>query len=358
MKIRFTILFLVFALVAGVSFGQNTNLGLEAAYERGFLLPHRASMAHLPDGSVQAFQVRGFIQTDGSKPWHNLYNNPEFGVVVKGFDLGNHELLGYGLGIGMYFSAPVVATDRFRWNLEMAAGPGITSKAFNETDNYQNIAIGSHGNAFIMLGQRFSYQLTPKLDVTASLSFNHFSNAAFALPNLGLNYPDASIGLRFIPSGLTTVDSSFTHDKVKGKWSITMGFGVKEASRPFRQKSLTSALMFERLFGLSKKSGITAGTDVFFNGALYATEEADGNAIPLWKGIQNGVRVGYLLKVDRLETFIHMGIYTLDHYRVDGLLYHRAGLRYMLSDHFGMNLSLKTHFFKADFFEYGLVYSF
>jgi hypothetical protein len=46
----------------------------------------------------------------------------------------------------------------------------------------------------------------------------------------------------------------------------------------------------------------------------------------------------------------------MDKQRLNGTLYHRAGLRYAIGKNFYAQLTLKTHFAKADYGEIGMGY--
>lgn len=318
---------------------------------------------HLPHGAAQSVDLRFFKQTDGSRKWHSMYNNPQISLIIKGFDLANRSLLGHGIGAAICFSAPILQGERYKMYGELAAGPGYVSKPFDLQRNYKNIAIGSHGNVFIMLGQRFIYALTPQFHFSVAASFNHFSNAAFALPNLGLNYPTISTGIAYTPNFLknskldtTTTQHPSSDFLLESFWSITSAFGIKEAIRPHGAKYPAFSLSADRNAVISRKSSIAFGVDVFNNLALLAYRTHENEDVNTWTNSQLGAHIGYGLHIDALQIGIQMGAYVLDTYKRDGLLYHRVAMRYFMTEHIGMNLSLKTHFFKADYFEAGICF--
>jgi hypothetical protein len=355
---RTSIILSTFLMLSIGLFAQKSPIGAELSYARGVLLPHRAIMQHLPQGPAQAIELRIFQQTNGSKAWHNTYNLPQLGIAIKGFDLANRGLLGYGLGIAAYFSSPVLSTPRFKWNLEIGAGPGIVSKPFSN-ENYKNIAIGSYGNAFVFLGQRFSYEVKDRMHLSLAMAFNHFSNSAYSLPNLGLNYPTVSLGVGYVFQKSTTIDSIPKSElRQKGRWIAAFGAGLKEVADPKNVKFPTFSLMTERTFGLSKKSSASAGIDVMYNSALYASRNADSNTVTALQNLQLGLKIGYNLHIDQAQIFLQAGWYAIDSNKKDGNFYHRAGIRYFFTDHFGTHLALRTHLFKADYFEAGMAYRF
>jgi len=339
---------------------QWTAPGFEGNVGRGFLLPHRQNMKHLPQGPAHFLEGRVYHAVNGSKPWHSLFPQAEVGFALRVFDLANVDVLGYGIGGAFYLSAPVVIKPKFQWNLELGAGPGIVTKPFNPSSNYKNVAIGSYGNVFIMLGQRFTYHINERLDVNLNLSFNHFSNAAFTLPNLGLNYPMISSGMGYrLPSNRPdTLFEVKAAEKVKNFWTVGINNGLKEYARPYKAKHPAFVALADYNVGLGRKSSLSLGADVMYNLALLKYRRAIGQEVTALENTQIGIRAGYNLHVEEMLIFFQIGGYVLDTYERDGWMYNRVGLRYFFTDSFGANLSLKTHKFKADYAEAGVSFRF
>lgn len=349
------IVFSLFSIIAAQS-----QPGFSASYQRGFLLPHHANMQHLPNHAAQAIEIRLSHQTNGLKTWQRLYNFPSFDYTVKYFNLGNENVLGTGIGAAIIFSKPMIRMRQFSWKLEIGAGPGFISKPFDIQSNYGNNAIGSHFNAFIVAGTHIDLKLRNFMYLNASLCFNHFSNAAFTPINLGLNYPMASVGLAYKPhlqlKSQIELDTSLTKQPSFWQWSINSGLKHNNVKR----EKIYPCLSFnaDRVFGLTKKSSISAGLDVFYNTALLDLKKESGLSTARIKNIQAGPHFIYHLNIDKMLLMAGIGIYAIDDYKKDGAIYNRFGLRYYFTDHVGFNLSLKTHFFKADYFELGIAHRF
>lgn len=341
------------------SVAQWTAPGFEGNIGRGFLLPHRQNMQHLPQSAAHLIELRMYRMGDESREWHALYPHAEIGLALRAFDLGNPDVLGFGLGSAIYISTPIVATTKFQWNAELGAGPGMVSKPFDRVDNYKNIAIGSFFNAFIMLGQRFSYRLGDRWDMNVNLSFNHFSNAAYALPNLGLNYPMASAGVKYhVYSKQTDSLPSVPTEAIRNFWTVGIQSGLKEYALPYKAKHPAFITCADYNIGLNKKTSLSIGTDVMYNLALFKYRRALGETVSNAENLQVGLRAGYNVHIDKMMIFLQIGGYVLDDYRRDRTVYNRVGMRYFFSESFGFNLTLKTHLFKADYAELGIAYRF
>ncbi|MEQ9187098.1 MAG: acyloxyacyl hydrolase [Cryomorphaceae bacterium] len=333
--------------------------GFEGNIGRGFLLPHRQNMQHLPQYAAHVVELRMYRSGDGTKEWHALYPRAEIGIALRAFDLGNREVLGFGLGCAFYISSPILATDKFQWNAELGAGPGLVSKPFDRVENYKNIAIGSFFNAFIMLGQRFSYRVAERWDMNVNLSFNHFSNAAYALPNLGLNYPMALVGVKYRIEG-NEVDSisSVPTETIRNFWTVGIQSGLKEYPLPYEAKHPAFIANVDYNIGLNKKTSLSLGTDAMYNLALLKYRRSLSEEVSNAENTQVGLRAGYNVHIDKMMIFLQIGGYVLDDYRRDRAVYNRVGMRYFFNESIGINLTLKTHLFKADYAELGIAYRF
>lgn len=76
------------------------------------------------------------------------------------------------------------------------------------------------------------------------------------------------------------------------------------------------------------------------------------------KSFKAGITLDYELLLGRLSIPMEMGFYIPDGFNYDGFFFHRFGWRYKLTDKWRASLTLKTHFAKADYIEWGLGYTF
>jgi hypothetical protein len=80
------------------------------------------------------------------------------------------------------------------------------------------------------------------------------------------------------------------------------------------------------------------------------------SAVPTRDILQGGVKLGYVFQLDRLSFPIEFGTYFYRSAGNSDQFFHRIGLRYMLNKHLIANLTLLTHWAKADYFEFGIGY--
>ncbi|NTW31600.1 MAG: hypothetical protein HGB12_03085 [Bacteroidetes bacterium] len=75
-----------------------------------------------------------------------------------------------------------------------------------------------------------------------------------------------------------------------------------------------------------------------------------------YQAIRLGFFFGHQFDFSKLSFVTQLGYYGYAKDKSDGLIYSRIGLRYKLNQKVLLNLSLKTHYFKADFLECGIGY--
>jgi hypothetical protein len=101
------------------------------------------------------------------------------------------------------------------------------------------------------------------------------------------------------------------------------------------------------------------GIDAFYDSSLRPLVlQRSGDSVTPSQVMQLGAVCSYSLFFDRFALKIQQGFYVMDAQRLNGSLYHRVGLRYAISNHLYAQLTLKTHFAKADYGELGVGYVF
>lgn len=350
-------LVLLFAWV--LSFSQNSPSPLHQfetslRYHRGFLFLHRQGLDHLAQGAVNGVQADFSWKTSGEEAWHQKFNYPEMGISLLQVGLGNPRL-GFGLGLVPFYRLHFVQRPRFEWNLQMGGGLGYITRKWDRTDNYKNVMIGSHWNACILFESHVKWKLSPRLTSTIGTSFIHFSNGSTEQPNLGVNAPTLSVGFNYGFQPFERADIPQTHREIPQQdVVITLGGFIKseEARDDFYP---ASTLRFE--YGKTtrnKKNRFHASIDFMRNEGLsneFEKKDESFAEADLW---QIGAFLGYSVLFGKGEVITGMGHYVYASKTPNGNLYHRAGYRYHFSSKWMANATLKTHFFKADYFEFGI----
>ncbi len=336
-------------------------------YHYGWVMPHHPYMAILNQGHTQAIEINIGKQSTGTTPWQEAYNFPDFGLSIMAFDLANPTMLGNGFSAFPYVDFPLTKSRKaqpfIQWRLKFGYGIGYLTKIFDRKDNYKNIAIGSHFNAFIHLNNHVFVRLTSQWRISAGLSFSHFSNGAFKTPNLGINIPLGNFGITYYPKysapskkyNKPEKTDTINHSKSFDNLLIVSG-GLKEITPYYGPKYGVFNIHYAKIYHHTIKSTFGLGAEINYNRAnavLYQRVYDKPDALSSW---QAGVSAQYYLMLGKTRLFFYFGTYLFNRYRALSMFYHRIGGIHQIYKHWYFNLSLRTHFAVADNIEWGIAY--
>ncbi len=355
----FISLVIFFSLVFD-SVGQQASSGFDLRYKVGYLSIHHESMAHLPKSPAQAVELTYFQHTQGKRSYQLAYRFPTLGATFFHGTVGNTELLGRYTGIYGFSELPLVKIKSFESNFKLATGLAVTTKCFQNEP--QNIAIGSFLNAIICVGVKSMWRWKNH-HVSLGLDMTHFSNGASKLPNYGINMPYLSVGygrnLSMKKSILNdTLIQTIPATLIRKHWLITtMGiYGNKEVYDIGGKKYGVYALNIAAKRFFNFKSGWEVALDLISKQAVHAyLPEIKKSQLDI---LQLGLYSAYLVPFDKFHFVFGMGVYLRDKYKPEDPVYHRIGCRYQFANGLIGNFTLKTHFGRADYLEWGLGYTF
>lgn len=347
-----------------INFNQNT-LAQDSTFGRwmmdvrinyGFIIAHRPTVVHLQDAHVFGIEAELFRTTNGEKDWEQAYNRPLTGIGFQYWNLGNDKELGNAYTLFPQILFPLNHSPHLRFSTRIACGLGYIEKTFDRLENHKNVATSTHINCMISFGLYARTLVKKKTQIVTGIEFTHMSNGGFKVPNLGLNIPTLNLGVSHFFGQRTPV---YPERKVKENRSTSINMlvagGIKEITPPGGKKygafTITSTL--SRSLGI--KSSIGIGLDVFYDPSIETQLKGDSVAVPNFTySIRSGIHLSYELKVQKLSMLFENGYYFYTHLPDDGNIYTRLCLRYHFTEKYFVLLNLKSHFGKADYFEYGI----
>jgi len=320
----------------------------------GIILPHHPHMQFLVDGHIPAFEAEiGFI-TDGSKPWHNAYNFPTWGVAVNAYNLRS-PYLGYTGAARVFYDLPLTRNKAL--GLKMGIGVAYIEKPFDLETNFHNSAIGSHFNVALALSLYGRISLSEKWILKPGIGIHHFSNGALTLPNTGVNLAVLKLLLSYYPAGYTTKEKILSPFPAEnGEWLVGSSFGVKQIA-PIGSKRYGVA----NAFGIwqkraTAKSTFGAELGLNYNASLahrdVASEKASEKTVDNFRAYIAGL---YQLNFDPLGIRLQVGSYLFPNFEADGMIFFKYHVVYKFN-RWQVFVGLKSHYAKADNGEIGFAY--
>jgi hypothetical protein len=353
------------SLSAQDSLNKSFVISMQSHY--GFIIGHRGEMARLIKGHIYGGELNYIYRTSGNQYWQPMYNYPEFGVCVVRLNLANPEELGYLTALYPYTNLRLTNPKRnFKLNLRLGLGVAYVSKPFDRITNHKNVAIGSYYNGFVNIRFSSIFMIKKACRIDAGLGFSHASNGAIKTPNLGLNMVTVNLGVGYVFGNKVLQNKRDTilenaSKKNYKKWtpSIIGVVGIKELEHPDQAKYLAYGLMCNMYYTKNYQNKFGGGIELAYNNATIQQWKNDSLSVIKTKDVlQAGAKLSYAFTLNRLSFPIDFGVYIYKKQPLNGIFFHRIGVRYMLSKHFIANFTLLTHWAKADYFEWGFGYEF
>jgi len=334
---------------------------LETKFHAGINLPFYESVFYLMKDDIFAFDISASFPTYGRDHWEKLYNYPRTGYGFAHWSLGNNEVLGRAYSLYSFMNIPLFKrNEKFSINCQVSAGGAYLTERFDVHDNHLNRAIGSHINLFIRLGIDGRVKLSPRCEILLEAGTTHYSNGKTRMPNRGLNAGSVSLGINylFFDNGAAIQDPEIPDIGKKYFQSVSYAAGSKVYDNLLNKRYFVSSLYYSLDRRINHTSNIGLGAALFYDGsiseALASEEGVPGKDLSLL--IRIGMHGSYSIRYKHLMLGIQPGYYLYSKYTDLTRIYFRFSLQYLITENIAGSVGIKTHYGKADFIEYGIVY--
>ena len=205
--------------------------------------------------------------------------------------------------------------------------------------------------------RKYNYRLSEHFGINLSANYNHISNAGIKEPNIGVNYPTASIGLDY------TLNPAPFEDRLRQKYQ-----GVKKRRYDVSLSSFAKKIMESPTYfivvgastGVSQQVGrmsaLTLGAEWIWDGSLKWRMENELNSKNDYQ--RGAVLVGHEFLMGRLTFSQKLGVYVYDQTNFNDPVNQRYGINYHLTNTLFTGIHLKAHRHAADLMEFRLGWSF
>lgn len=332
------------------------RFSVSARLHYGFLIAHRPSIVPLQQSHLGGAEISVSKISDGSKQWHSLYNFARLGIKYCYFSTGNPDQLGHAHSLIPYIEVEFGKQKKLNFGMQWGWGIGYVEKAFDMKNNYKQVAIGSGINGSVNINFNLKYKITDKDFLYSGIGLTHFSNGSFVTPNLGINLATAQLSYSRIVGSRKKIEyRDWPAFKKNYRTSFVMATTSKQ-NYPIGRKNFAVAIFTSSVLKhYSPKAAAGFGIDLpYDDGAVDKLERRGDEIKPFLSGFRPGINASYEMIISDFSFMFQQGVYIYTQLKDDGYLYQRLGMRYLFSKHFFGAINLKTHFAKADYFEFGI----
>jgi hypothetical protein len=359
--LKFAFFFLIPLLISSFSckaqnnFLSNKAIGLFPHY--GYIMKGNLETGHMANQHTKALELEITHKTNGQKPWHTDYSNPELAFSVHYIFMDPSKTLGNQFGAVSYFKNKIIRGYKSNLHYRIGAGLGYVEKRFDLYTNNQNNIISSRIN-FILSGSiLYSYRLSDHFSINSGIDIIHFSNGSIKKPNQGINIPNLMLGLQYHFSESKPIETRQENSAFSKKW-VFMAYLAGGSKNEYPVNSPNKAIWaLSAMVGkeLNRKSTLIAGIDYLYDGTLGAW--ADSSLLDnKWNFAKLALVAGHELSIGKAAIITHIGYAFYQPVDIFSPLYQRYGLRYYVLENIAISAAMNAQLGKADFVEFGLTY--
>ncbi|RYY60734.1 MAG: hypothetical protein EOO05_08860 [Chitinophagaceae bacterium] len=353
-------------LVRPVSNHARISIGFN--YYRGSFITTVPKAEYVRDSYASFAEADLRFQTLGPKADRLRHRFPSWGFALLYGNTGSKKYVGNLFAVYPYLDLPLLRAGKYTLSLKAGAGAGFVNKPYDVVSNPKNTMIGTSLNAFINAVVKNEFQIGHRLSVNAGIGFMHLSNGGTTLPNLGLNTPGLSLGLRYsllpeydyeklardYPPGSRPGYDAF-HRQVL--YRVQTSAGLRQASWVGGNHYLINLVQGEAGIRTAPNHYFGAGIQLVYNRSLdYRPSDTPADPVHAEK-FQAGIYAAYEHHFGKLSFPFQVGLYLYNR-NLYPVIFQQYGARLAFNKNWNGFVMLKSHLGKADFIHTGVGYKF
>lgn len=352
----------------------NKQFVIGVTHMQATMLVHTQKMNNVRGAKPKGYEVEFSRLNLSSKTYYNWGFYSRSGFTFSYFNL-NTPILGSVYNAG-YFIEPIFKiSNRVQIRVRGAMGLGYLSspnKHLGDTSLTANFNYGTHINSSLQLSLATSVNVTNHISAYIRGTFSHNSNAGFAIPNLGINYPSVGIGVLYhqvsncLPNYKRIKDYSWKKNNPI-KYEIGTFFSAKDGWTGKGQKYRKQLLIGANITAskrVSNVNALTLGVESYYDGGIALTKSVTSDPS---HSFYASVLIGNEFLLNRISLNTQIGAHFIkntDYYnkvyqrgeKEIGTIYQRFGISYQIDKRYKVGFNLLTRLNIADFFDFRLAY--
>jgi len=334
----------------------------------GVIYAHTKYVENTAGAHPRGFEFEVSKQHTDKALWEYYRCYPRMGLLFSYYDF-NTPILGKSFSASYFIEPNYRLGNRASFFIRAAAGLSYLTNPHDSIKNPANQSYSLPVNAFLSLGAGFNYNIAPHLALSVMASFQHNSNGGFQLPNHGVNYPTASLGIRYSvnSNAYPVYPKEQVHNYSNSKIQYDAGMyyspksGYKYAWVSQRKYLLGGFVQASKR--VNTLDAVTVSLEAYHDEGLASIKKIIGDKTPsnlvglmvghefIFRRILFSTQLGYYIYKDT-KTFSQLYAQEFP------ALYHRWGLRYKLNTHWYAGFNMLVHKQVADFIDVRLQYRF
>jgi hypothetical protein len=332
---------------------------VSSGIQHGFIFAHSPLVENTKGANPTGIEISFGWQRSDAITWNLCNCFPRKGLLIAYYDY-DAEVLGKSINAAYFLEPNYKLGKKSFFSIKGAAGLSYLTNPFDSIKNPTNQSYSAAVSGYLLVGVGLWFKLSDHWWLNGSVNYQHVSNAGLSQPNKGINWPTAGIAIgyqknpRLYYSGIRSKERSWKDNPPR--WDISI-FGIAKKGSDEHGKKKRMPLLGFSIQG-SKQVGrinlLTLGAEIFNDEALRMQLNRDSIDA---SAIRTGVAFGHEFLLGKFLFSQRLGVYIFDQTPYYDRIYHRWGVHYMISRHWGVGFHLLAHRHVADFIDIRLSYS-
>lgn len=332
----------------------------------GAVYAHTKEVKNTDGAHPRGVEIETAIQLFDKKNWDYYRCYPRMGLVFSYFDY-NSQILGKSYSASYFLEPNYRIATNTSFFVRVAVGLSYLTNPHDSLKNPTNQSYSLPLNAFLALGVGLNYNVNKHWALSMLASFQHNSNGGFQLPNHGINFPTASLGVKynFRGNALPVYHKNALAASFNKKPSVDVGlyYTPKSGYGPSWavQRKYVAGAYVQVSKQVNSLDAITAMVEVYNDDALASIKRNIGdNSTSVMAGFMLGHEFifRHIIFSQQLGVYVFKNTHTFSqlYFQEFPGIYHRWGLRYKLNSHVYAGFNLLARKQVADFIDVRIAY--
>jgi hypothetical protein len=351
------VLVLCFSLVAKSQQDFSKHISANAYY--GFIFAHNKDVENTAGSKPFGLSLELSKLKFDSASYNTARCYPKTGINFIYFNYDN-AILGHSLTCAYFIEPSFLLSKLIMFAPRGSLGLSYLTNPHHSVHNPGNNSYSLTISVFLQLGLSIQYRITSKTALLFSASYLHVSNGGLKIPNRGINWPAASLGLSYRMNSAEFQRQKYSpakrfnaHNKVE--------FGVYSSVKTLEDHEGKVfpvpgfCLSYYRRINNLHSVGIIA--DVHEDQSLAAQQKKRNEST---HSVFPSLAIGHEYLLGKINFWQQIGYYVVAPDERFINWYHRWGLSYNLTKQLNIGVGIKAHAHVAHFadlrFAYNLIY--
>ena len=329
-------------------------IGLRPHY--GFIVKHSGKLEGLTKTFPWGMEVDINWQLMSEKSWQYCFCYPRTGLSFFYTNFANPGILGSSFALYPFVEPSINGDRNLHATIRFGMGPTYLNNVFDSIDNPENKFYSSRISFIVHANFGLNYVINDKLFLRISGGFNHISNGGIKNPNLGINFPTASIGLEYnfnpLPFIIRSKDKSIKLIKYNHRFDLIV-FSTGKTAVKGEERYTVYGISSGYSYVVGRQNAVSLAAE--FTVDLAERKEIMKDSVMTKDGFVDhkyiALLAGHELVLGRFIFYQQLGIYLYCPYRRRDIVFQRYGLNFYLVKNVFIGVNIKAHRQVADFLD-------